>query len=339
MHWKNSVLDVIILSNSYKQSAYCLNEAGIIWFKKDCDNILIGLPEIMPNNMNSGFINNDCVLRRLDNLSDIRIIYKIISNALKINQADEILFNRESRNLQSKYKEILNNGEYYTSNSYLNDTLFSEITTENEQIVLFYLLQNEKRKVSKDEIKNWLETNEITEINIDDAFDLLSTLGSSGIIKNDLLIIDDKIFRKYSHQKAKILTLIQPVIEKHKDIAMKTFIKSWKSLPDWIRMFVAYIFDSGEYSFFSIDMPRTLQEKIKAWEFNNFLTGSRLSDEFMDCIDYFVQRNWMYITDCSVYDDNIKYTIYDSLKDYISFPFPDFMEEILELKSSIRFET
>ena len=131
---ENSVLDVIILSNSYKQSAYCLNEAGIIWFKKDCDNILIGLPEIMPNNMNSGFINNDCVLRRLDNLSDIRIIYELISNALKIKQADEILFNRESRNLQSKYKEILNNGEYYASNSYLNDTLFSEITTENDDM-------------------------------------------------------------------------------------------------------------------------------------------------------------------------------------------------------------
>lgn len=47
---KNSCVNIAILSNEYYQSAYCLNEAGIIWFQ-DVPAIPIALPEIEPSNM------------------------------------------------------------------------------------------------------------------------------------------------------------------------------------------------------------------------------------------------------------------------------------------------
>lgn len=44
---EDTVIDIVILSGSYKQSEYCLNEAGIIWFKGDkSEKIIVVIPEI-----------------------------------------------------------------------------------------------------------------------------------------------------------------------------------------------------------------------------------------------------------------------------------------------------
>ena len=52
-----------------------------------------------------------------------------------------------------------------------------EITTDDERIVLYYIIRNNVRKVSKDMVRTWLYTDEIFEVNIDNAFDLLSSVG------------------------------------------------------------------------------------------------------------------------------------------------------------------
>ena len=55
---KNSVINIAILSRDYYQSAYCLNEAGVLWYRDDVPVIPIALPEISENNM-YGFLNNE----------------------------------------------------------------------------------------------------------------------------------------------------------------------------------------------------------------------------------------------------------------------------------------
>lgn len=72
----SSKVDIVILSTSYYQSGYCLNEAGIVWYK-DADSVVIGLPDIDDKNM-IGFLNNEYKIRRLDNKSDILAIVEII---------------------------------------------------------------------------------------------------------------------------------------------------------------------------------------------------------------------------------------------------------------------
>lgn len=56
---KDTAVDIVILSNEYKQSEYCLNEAGIIWFKnKESDRIVIVLPSIC-GRIQAGFIDDN----------------------------------------------------------------------------------------------------------------------------------------------------------------------------------------------------------------------------------------------------------------------------------------
>ena len=69
---KTSAVNIAILSQDYYQSAYCLNEAGVLWYE-DTPVIPIALPEINYENM-YGFLNNEYKLRRLDCDTDISYI-------------------------------------------------------------------------------------------------------------------------------------------------------------------------------------------------------------------------------------------------------------------------
>lgn len=66
---RSSKYNIIILFSPYYESAYCQNEAEIIWF---CDTpfIVFALPEIDHYTM-QGFINSDHILRRFDIKNDI----------------------------------------------------------------------------------------------------------------------------------------------------------------------------------------------------------------------------------------------------------------------------
>lgn len=54
---KSSAVSIAILSHDYYQSAYCLNEAGVLWYE-DVPVIPVALPEINSGNM-YGFLNNE----------------------------------------------------------------------------------------------------------------------------------------------------------------------------------------------------------------------------------------------------------------------------------------
>ena len=78
---KDSILNIAILSRDYYQSAYCLNEAGVLWYREDVPVIPIALPEIDSKNM-YGFLNNEYKLRRLDSDTDISYIYDAVSEVV-----------------------------------------------------------------------------------------------------------------------------------------------------------------------------------------------------------------------------------------------------------------
>lgn len=58
---KSTVIDIIVLSNDYKESSYCLNEAGIIGFKcnhNESKKLIVVLPGII-GTQSAGFITED----------------------------------------------------------------------------------------------------------------------------------------------------------------------------------------------------------------------------------------------------------------------------------------
>lgn len=104
---KNSTVNIAILSKSYYESAYCLNELGIIWFQEpQIPFVLVGLPEIEHNNM-LGFLDGNNILRRLDNQNNISEIYDIIQNAVGTSSASHATITSESLKLIDKYNKLI----------------------------------------------------------------------------------------------------------------------------------------------------------------------------------------------------------------------------------------
>ena len=183
---KSSAINIAILSQDYYQSAYCLNEAGVLWYE-DVPVIPIALPEIDLTNM-YGFLNSEYKLRRLDSDTDISYIYDAVSEAISVGKTKVSVITYESKKLRDKYAAYLKTRTLPMSSN-VSPQVFSvsEITTDDERIVLYYILYVKARKVTKERVTQWLNESEIYHINVDNAFDLLSSIsGGSG---NDLSLI------------------------------------------------------------------------------------------------------------------------------------------------------
>ena len=100
-----SAVNIAILSHSYYQSAYCHNEAGILWYLENTTVIPIALPEIGPDDM-LGFLNNDYRLRRLDSDGDIAYIYDTIREKLDVEPAKHSVITIETAKLKKRYLEF-----------------------------------------------------------------------------------------------------------------------------------------------------------------------------------------------------------------------------------------
>ena len=103
----DSSINIAILSKNYYESAYCLNEAGIIWLQDpQTPAIIVGLPEISHTNM-YGFLNGDYKLRRLDNLSDISAIHDIVHEAVGVTTTKVSIATAAGKKLSDQYKALI----------------------------------------------------------------------------------------------------------------------------------------------------------------------------------------------------------------------------------------
>lgn len=143
---KNSCINVAILSREYYSSAYCLNEAGVIWYSDNVPSIMIALPEITDNDM-QGFLNSDYKLRRLDNDDDIAHIYDAIAGAVNVGSVKHEVIMRESRKLKERYLRIAGERKDLHLLRTPESIDLTTITTDDERIVLYCLLEKNVRKI------------------------------------------------------------------------------------------------------------------------------------------------------------------------------------------------
>ncbi len=141
---KKSAVNILILSEAYYESAYCLNEAGIAWYIDEAKAIPIGLPEINHNNM-LGFLNSEYKLRRLDNDDDIAYLYDEVRERTKTAQERASVINRETKKLKDRYSKYIANRKADSeieSKEELKEEIKQSITTvtieKDEGILLIY---------------------------------------------------------------------------------------------------------------------------------------------------------------------------------------------------------
>lgn len=314
---KKSAVNIAILSRDYYQSAYCLNEAGILWYQDAVPVIPIALPEINSSNM-YGFLNSEYKLRRLDSSTDISYIYDTIREAVSAPYIKTGVITYESEKLQKRYSDFLGTRESSKFKpKILSLPLTSEITTDDERIVLYYILQKNIRRVSKAAVTEWLHCNEIYEVDVSNAFDLLSS-SSSGSVTNETLEFGIDLFRKFSGNAESMLDELKPYVEQHRKLASNTFMELWTSgsVDSLVVLFFAYIREERVASFGARWMSDIQIKNIQQWENKNSL-DTALSSNYGKSLQFLILNDLVYESNWTSYGNPREYTLCASLQDLL----------------------
>lgn len=331
---KNSCVNISILSKEYYKSAYCLNEAGIIWFQ-DVPAIPIALPEIEPANM-LGFLDSDYKIRRLDNVDDIAYIYDTVCEEALFKQAKSSIVTAESRKLVDKYKVIISNLSVIAQSG--TPLPLSEVTTDDERIVLYYLISKQVRKVKDSDVHKWLQDMEIYDVNVENAFDLLSTLGNGNVFDKTLELCAE-VFRKYSARATELMEQLLPTVESHINLSANNFLEMWEenSCDDSLKLFVAYIVDEKVDTFGDRWMSEGQIEDIKKWESKNEIE-SILSNDYCKCLSSFIHNKFVYESDWTSHGNARAHTLCVSLKELLFDKSENISKELQAVKDKYRYD-
>ncbi len=329
-----SAVNIIILSFDYYKSAYCLNEAGIIWFK-NVKTIIIALPEITPTNM-IGFINSDYKIRRLSDVNDISAIYEQIIDALQIESTKQTVLTRGISKLQRRYDEWL--ADRKAPQKLKENDLLCNITTDDERIVLYYMLYKKIRKVNQKDLNKWLNEEEIYDINLDNAFDLLATIGCGRNDQNELEL-DIEYFRNFSVQTNELLEKLYENVKNHTIKSSSTFNKLWDSggFDDIDKLFIAYIVEEKMVTFGDRWMAKRQVEQIKEWESKNNINGN-LSKNYTRCLNYFIENKLVSVLSFTDHGNPREYCLRESVKELLLSDNICYKNELIEVKEAFYFD-
>lgn len=330
---QNSCLNIAILSRDYYDSAYCLNEAGVFWFQNTLV-IPIALPEVEPGNM-FGFLDSSYKIRRLDNIDDISYIYDAATRETQAKQSSMVITSRETQKLIARYNELIKQRKESETESpaKVTEASIDELTTDDEKIVLSYILERKIRKITKSNVVEWLQENEIHNVNIDNAFDLLSTI-CGGENSNGTLELGIEIFRQYTSQAESISKQLVKVVKEHKILSSNTFNLLWEqgAFDDEILLFIAYIVDEKITKFGDRWMAQAQVENIVQWQNKNALDYV-VSSAYGKCLEYFKGKGFVYESDWTDYGNPREYTLYKSLKDLLFDCPPDYLSLLVATKN------
>lgn len=161
---RESIVNILILSRDYYESAYCLNEAGIAWYLEDeIDNIAVCLPEINEKNM-WGFFNGENKVRRLSDENDVAAIFEVIRKRLNVSNADFSIVTREKQKLVQRYEQ------------YINARTLNATTEEKGNATTCYMFDDHIAVVGKDDVGS---------IPIDSAFLIVYAAAGNGQIMKE----------------------------------------------------------------------------------------------------------------------------------------------------------
>lgn len=315
----DSNINIVILSNDYYQSAYCLNEEGVVWFR-ETPVIVIAMPEITASNM-LGFLDNEYKLRRLNNENDIAAIYDQIAKAFFATATSATSLTYAINKFKTRYNQYIEKrGISKPQASMQGQNEYDEITTDDERIVLFYLFSKKVRKVSITDIEKWLIENEIYNVNVSNAFDLLSATGWGTLTSDDKTTtfeLQISHFRSLSKISDEITNPLKETTIQHRRLSKDWFVAMWdtEQFDDSDLLFISYIRDENVSSFGSRWMADGQVNDIKSWESKHSLE-ELLSKDYSKCLNKFVENNFVFESSWTSYGNPREYTLHKSIKSY-----------------------
>lgn len=203
----NSNFYIIILSNNYYRSPFCLNEAGVIW-AKDVKPFIFALDDIDTDNM-QGFITNNWLIKRLNSEKDISFLMDELKNNYTLKNLSEVQkneykklyltkINNEISKIQLSQKDTEKNiSKGIETKNRLNLTrlIMSDYFSDKELLLFKFILDknyfiNDIAKNLKDKIVVWEKKNRLKNFLSEDLETLLISMYYSGFFEHRIVQVN-----------------------------------------------------------------------------------------------------------------------------------------------------
>ena len=322
---KNSALNIAILSDSYYKSAYCMNEAGIIWYCEQTPMFLVGLPEIAPNKM-QGFLDQGYKLRRLDTIEDIAALYDMVKECGLAEEGKTAIFLNESEALQQCYRKYINDQKSveiteqkqimseYPQGISLISYIMGEDSIDDEKIVAYYVFSEKMRRVNIKRLEAWIGKEEVKIKNLDHACDMLAVMGH-GKYNGELLELEENEFREGVYCGEGLTDGLKQVVLSHKNLSRDRFCK----------MMDQNMFDEGKLLLFAylIDEKRSVLgvgfeapeeiKHMKMWQ-DRSAPYAVFSEKYGELVNYLCRNKMVYTSDWTKQGEELGYALCPSLE-------------------------
>lgn len=335
---KSSCVNIPILSHKFLESAFCSNILGAFVFDENALLLPVILPDITPNMIN-GFIKDVYRVFKLDVNEDVAYIYDAVQGSLDIIPPSLTVATNSMNAFINKYSLSVTRVSTKSSPTLISSNPAFEqldITTDDEMIVLYYILSNQVLEVSKTTIDDWLVEAEIYDVDTENAFKLLATIGYAryheGILKIDIIT-----FRRWSKLSEELLPVLTACVRNHTILSADIFEDMWYNdeLNNTLKLFTAYLIDSHSSVLTCRNATDPQIHDISSWEAKNNLPGL-VSNNYQKCLKVFEQNNLIYESDWTIHGSPRKYTLNNSFYNHIlSNDFPH-RHELSALKDEVR---
>ena len=307
---------LFILSNNYYKSAACLNEMGAAWvLQKKYDSILLPGFEFAEID---GAVNPRKKAMKLEGDSaelknNLKQFIDDLTKEFGLREKSFAIWERCRDHLldeiNSIQRPIEENRQEIQQQLELKESF--QLSTADEKILTYYILTKQVCNVEKIQVREWLIENEIYDVNIENGFTLLASLGN-GKNREYRLTLDMNVFRAMMVQKDFLLSRCENVLNKHKYISANQFQKKWDIMRDCDKLLAAYISDERILKL----MADSQIENIKIWE-NKRKTGGLLSNSYDKAIRFFVDNKFIYESGRTAYGSPKEYTVCKSLREFL----------------------
>lgn len=196
-------------------------------------------------------------------------------------------------------------------------SFFSDIVTDDEKIVLFYILSNETCSISETDVETWLLNEEIQNVNVRNGFRLLADI-SQGEYEEHQLEFGMKSFRTIMKDKDRLLKLLSIIVETHRSISKEIFDGLWENdiFNDAEKVFSAYLSEKQVNSLGDRWMANQQIRDIADWEKKHLLKPI-VSNSYPELLKEFIENRLLYPSGWTSYGNPREFSLHKSLRLYL----------------------
>lgn len=308
-----SELDIILFSNNYIASPYCLNEEGIIWFN-DKPTLVIGLGSFTEKNI-VGFIDRSSYIHRVDTPNNIAKFCDAVRQCLKTDINSSLLL-KLINELSETYNYYIANVNSIITPMIVDDKQHSDflddLTSDDEKLFVYYIAQKKIRVITKNDFINWIHSEELFDINVENSFDLISKISNSDF-SSEKVELDLEFYKSITMHSKIIMEDYEPILQMHKKLASEKLESLWREnfFTENLKVLFAYVIENKKIKFGDRWLIDSEEEAFSNWKENNLIDKEFC--HYSELISFLKENSLVFESDWTSYGNPREFSLYNSL--------------------------